>query len=298
MKTVNSLSGGKISSYIAMNYPADYELFALVCIDCHNAGAHIDRKMKQMVNDKLQKHCSDWPEFVATAEDPKILKVMFDLEQKIGREIIWLRGMGWDEMIRYKKAVPNIHKRFCTTVMKMTPIFNFLYLNTELPVKMRIGFRYDEMERMHKTSTIFKFPHSCQMRKKLSKRPIPFPLPYQWNENSLWWFQRWKKIEWRINEFPLIEDKIIHYTVQEYWKDKDIDFPEDSNCQMCFWKANQQLKRNFKTNDPIMTWAMIKEELEGNTLKDLSLRQIEALSEELEFFFGTGSGCQAGFCTD
>lgn len=53
--------------------------------------------MKQMVNDRLQKYCSHYPEFVATSEDPKVLKVIFDLEQRIGREIIWLRGMGWEE---------------------------------------------------------------------------------------------------------------------------------------------------------------------------------------------------------
>lgn len=29
MKTVNSLSGGKTSSYIAVHYPADIEVFAL-----------------------------------------------------------------------------------------------------------------------------------------------------------------------------------------------------------------------------------------------------------------------------
>lgn len=107
MKTVNSLSGGKTSSYIAVHYPADIELFALCCIDCHNAGATIDKRMKQMVNDRLQKYCSHYPEFVATSEDPKVLKVIFDLEQRIGREIIWLRGMGWEEMIRRKRAIPN-----------------------------------------------------------------------------------------------------------------------------------------------------------------------------------------------
>lgn len=96
MQTVNSLSGGKTSSYIAVHYPADYEVFALCCIDSHNAGAKIDKKIKQMVNDKLQKHCSMYPEFVATSEDPKVLIAMFDLEQKIGLEIVWVRGVGWD----------------------------------------------------------------------------------------------------------------------------------------------------------------------------------------------------------
>ena len=37
-----------------------------------------------LVNDRLQKYCSHYPEFVATSEDPKILGVMFDLEQMIG----------------------------------------------------------------------------------------------------------------------------------------------------------------------------------------------------------------------
>ncbi len=30
MKTVNSLSGGKTSSFIAVKYPADYNVFSLV----------------------------------------------------------------------------------------------------------------------------------------------------------------------------------------------------------------------------------------------------------------------------
>ena len=96
MKTVNSLSGGKTSSYIAVHYPADFEVFALCCIDCHNAGRGIDKKMIQRVNDKLQKHCANMPEFVATSEDPLILNTMFDLEQMIGREITWVRGRGWE----------------------------------------------------------------------------------------------------------------------------------------------------------------------------------------------------------
>ena len=33
MKTVNSISGGKTSAYIAANYPADYNVFALVRTD-------------------------------------------------------------------------------------------------------------------------------------------------------------------------------------------------------------------------------------------------------------------------
>lgn len=283
MKTVNSLSGGKTSSYIAVHYPADYEIFALCCIESHNAGAHISRRMKQMVNDKLQKYCPQFPEFVATSEDPKVLKVMFDLEQMIGREIIWVRGIGWEDMIRLKKAIPNKFKRFCTSALKIQPIFEFLYKYAELPIQMRIGYRYDEIERIVKFRDEFKFAYKCQYMEKSDR-----------------WINRWKKINWRYGEFPLVENKIIYYHIQKYWKDKGIDFPYDSNCQNCFWKQAEQLRKNFETNAPIMYWAVVEEWLTGgHTFHDkLNMEQIGRLPLEQHFFYGTGSGCQAGFCTD
>lgn len=282
MKTVNSLSGGKTSSYIAVHYPADLEIFALCCIDSHNAGRDIDKKVKQMVNDKLQKYCKNYPEFVATSEDPRILTTMFDLEQMIGREIIWLRGIGWEKMIQLKKALPNRNKRFCTTILKMQPIFEFLYKYHDLPVRMRIGYRYDEMERAERLNDHFKFAYKTE-----------------WLEKSCRWINRWKEIEWRVGEFPLIKNKIVHYQINQFWEGKEINFPDDSNCQNCFWKAPEQLRKNFETNPPIMWWSVIAEDLQGNTFKDnINLRQIEKLPIQLDFFYGTGSGCQAGFCTD
>lgn len=282
MKTVNSLSGGKTSSYLTVHYPADIEVFALCCIDSHNAGRDIDKKLMQMANDKLQKYCSHMPEFVATSEDPKILKVMFDLEQQIGREIIWLRGIGWEQMIEKFHCIPNRNKRICTTVLKMQPIFEFLFKYHELPVRMRIGYRYDELERAAHLNNVFKFSYKCE-----------------WMEKSSRWINRWQEVEWRIGEFPLIEDKITHYQIKQYWEDKNIDFPQDSNCLNCFWKSEAQLRKNFDTSNPIMWWATIMEDLKGYTFKDkYSLRQIERLPIQSDFIFGTGSGCQAGFCTD
>lgn len=287
MLTVNSLSGGKTSSYIAANYPADLDVFALCCIDDKNANAHYaqkykDAKMIQRVNDKLQKHCSQWPEFVATSEDPQILWTMFDLEQMIGREITWVRGMGWEQMLSFKKAIPNMDKRFCTTIMKMQAIFEFLYCYHELPCQMRIGYRWDEMERGDRFTESWKYATHCEYRPK-----------------SNTWIHRWKTVDWRIGEFPLINDKIIHYHIQEYWKDKSIQFPIDSNCLNCFWKDPQQLRKNFDDHSPIMHWAAIQEELVGHTFKEnTSLLQVKNLGVQLDFIFGTGSGCQAGFCTN
>ena len=50
MKTVNSLSGGKTSSYIAANYPADYNLFCLVTTKDKNC-LFPDKKLRQVVSD-------------------------------------------------------------------------------------------------------------------------------------------------------------------------------------------------------------------------------------------------------
>jgi len=282
MKTCNSLSGGKTSSYMAVKYPSDIEVFALCCIDCHNAGRDISKVMKQRVNDKLQKYCSHMPEFVATSEDAKVLQVMFDLEQKIGREIIWLRGIGWEEMIRQKKAIPNTMKRFCTTILKMQPIFEFLFKHHELPVKMRIGYRWDEMERVKKFNENFKYAYKTEWQQKSSRLIF-----------------RWKNIQWRVGDFPLIRDKVIYSFIENYWKHDIIDFPDDSNCLNCIWKPVQQLRKNFDTCEPVMVWSMITEEMEGHTFKNnMSMRQIIDLPILNDFHYGTGSGCQAGFCTD
>lgn len=280
MKTVNSLSGGKTSSYIAANYPANYDVFALVCIGDHNAGAKIDKKLKQMANDKLQKHCSHMPEFVATSEDPIILQTMFDLEQIIGREITWVRGIDWEDMIRKKKAIPNKAWRFCTTVLKIEPIFKFLFLNTDFPVQMRIGYRYDEKEREITFEEDFKFSDRCEYQPKSNR-----------------WIHRWNEVKWREGHFPLIEDKKTHYSISKFWEGKEIDFPKDSNCQNCFWKDPQQLRKNFDTNPHIMNWALVQEVIADNTFRtENSLLEISRIGLQLDFNFGTGSGCQAGEC--
>ena len=72
MKTMNSLSGGKTSSYIAANYPADYDVFSLVRIEDQNC-RFPDEKIRQEVEDRIQ------APFIGTAEDDTIIYTMLDL---------------------------------------------------------------------------------------------------------------------------------------------------------------------------------------------------------------------------
>ncbi len=91
MKTVNSLSGGKTSSYIASNYPADYNVFSLVRTDDKNC-MFPDAKIRQEVSDRLG------TEFIGTLEDDTIIYTMLDLEQHIGSKIDWVTGKTFDEI--------------------------------------------------------------------------------------------------------------------------------------------------------------------------------------------------------
>ena len=77
MIKVNSISGGKTSAFMALNYHANIELFALVFIEAENCKPK-DNGLVKFVSDKIGR------DFVATAESDKTLYVVRDLEQLSG----------------------------------------------------------------------------------------------------------------------------------------------------------------------------------------------------------------------
>lgn len=279
MKTVNSLSGGKTSSYLAVHYPSDYEIFSLVCNDDPKC-AHPDKKLMQVANDKLSKYCPQFGEFIGTPEHYGIIKIMLDLEQMIGREIIWVRGESFDSLIRKMKAIPNQNQRWCTTYLKLEPIFWFWLLHIGEKVRMRAGFRHDEKERADRFTTSYKTPTSCN----------------NYGQNR----QSWQVFEdWRQGEFPLIEAKVNHFTVKKYWDSKGIDFPKDSNCQMCFWKPVQQLRQNYEESPNVINWADdIEKEVGNRFLHKFTMEDIKRIGLQLDFMGGAGMYCNVGNCTD
>jgi hypothetical protein len=268
MKSIHSLSGGKTSSYMAVHYPADINLFSLVRIEDEKCSPK-DKGLIQKVSDKLG------VDFIATAEDDLTLKVMFDLEQKMGREIYWITGYSFDKVIT-RGFLPNQMRRFCTTEMKLRPIFDWWYTNIGEKVKMGIGYRYDEKERAERFTTSFKGI--------VGKRGTR---------------NKWEELEWREGWFPLIEDKVTHPRVIKWANESGIIFPNDSNCVGCFHKPIQQLRKNWEDNTNKMQWFADLEKVGRGTWKDkMTYEQIKQLGLQTDFFFGTGSGCDAGYCTD
>lgn len=287
MKTVNSLSGGKTSSYLAVHFPSDYNIFSLVCIDDQNCKPS-DKKIIQAVNDKFEKYgyLKKYGEFIATAEDDKILKVMFDLEQLLGKEIIWVRHQSLDWWIDKKGMLMNMNMRYCTTETKIIPIcewvVNELMIKDDMqPVFMNQGIRWDESERAKKGK-------DREYRNKIITGKSK-------NGNR----NKWTEFFWAVANYPLINYRIIHPQIQEYWRNKEIIFPEDSNCVGCFWKDIQQLRKNWDSQPKKMEWFSNQEKRKGHFFKpNIDYDQIKNVGLQSEFNFGTGSGCQAGFCTD
>lgn len=270
MTTVHSLSGGKTSSYMAVHYPADYNVFSLVTLEDMKCIPK-DNSIVKYVSDKIRS------DFIATAEDDKTLYVVRDLEQLIGKEITWVVGKSFDGIINKGNGLlPNAMRRYCTTEMKLRPIFDWWFKNIGEKVKMGIGYRYDEMERAERFTT--KFKGIVGKRKTRN---------------------RWEEIEWREGWFPLIDNKIIHPTIVKWAETSNLTFPPDSNCLGCFHKPIQQLRKNWDDNPDKMQWFSNQENIgKGTWKKDNRYETIKGLPIQTDFMFGTGSGCQAGFCTD
>ena len=220
MKTVNSLSGGKTSSYIAANYPADYNVFSLVRTDDVKV-LFPDAKVRQIVSDRIGR------EFIGTLEEDTIIYTMLDLEQYIGQEIIWLSDRTFEEVIqKHSNYLPNIMTRFCTVDMKVKPIAQWCYENTELPVEMRIGFRANEMSRA----------------KTMIERAVDGIESFKFKVGEKNGRNKWKELPYRMARFPLIEDGIFKDTVENYWQDKPVRFAYKNNCVGCFHRSEIFLK--------------------------------------------------------
>lgn len=280
MKTVNSLSGGKTSSYIAVHYPADYNIFALVRTNDKKC-LFPDAKIRQIVSDKIG------TEFIGTLEQDTIIYTMLDLEQFIGKKITWLSDKTFDEVIsNYKMAngknyLPNQMTRFCTVDMKIKPIAQWCYENTELPVEMRIGFRANEILRAN----------------RMVERQINGIEYFKFKVGNKNGRNKWKELPYRKVEFPLIQDAIFKDTIENYWKDKPVRFAYQNNCVGCFHRNELMLKHMSNKAEKQFNWFIEMEQKNGCTFKSgITYEKIKNYKTQLELFDNDFTDCDSGYC--
>lgn len=280
MKTVNSLSGGKTSSYIAANYPADYNVFSLVRTDDKKC-MFPDAKIRQQVSDRLG------TEFIGTLEEDTIIYTMLDLEQYIGSKIDWVTGKTFDEVIdrNGKKYLPNATIRFCTTEMKLKPIFNWWQNKINEVVKMRIGFRANEQSRAKTMLNKTNKNGFLEMKTIVGKRKTQ---------------NKWADIEWQKPVFPLIKDNIYKDQVEEYWKDKNVRFAYMNNCVGCFHRNEVLLKLMSDKHPNKFNWFIEAEQETGynvRTFKNgINYKQIKNSFKQTELFDDDFNECDSGYC--
>lgn len=286
MKTCNSISGGKTSAYIAANYPADYNVFALVRTTDKNC-LFPDKKIRQVVSDKLG------VEFIGTLEMDTIIYTMLDLEQHIGSEISWVTGKTFDEVIERKGGkiqLPTPIRRFCTVEMKVQPIFNFWRNNIGEIVETRIGFRANEQRR---ASTMIK---RCEESGGVMTYKAIVGKSKTGNRN------RWAEIPYQIPKFPLIEDNIYKDNIEEYWKDKPVRFAYMNNCVGCMHRNPMLLKHMDNKEPNKMQWFIDKEKTalesyKNNQWRDgVTYQEIREHNSQLDLFDEDFNECDSGHC--
>ena len=279
MKKVNSLSGGKTSSYIAVNYPADYNVFSLVRTTDKNC-LFPDKKLRQEVSDRIGK------EFIGTLEEDTIIYTMLDLEQFIGSKIDWVSGKPFDDAIittkKGTKYLPNKMARYCTTELKTIPILHWIYEVVKEPVLMRFGYRANETKRAIKMLDKTDEDGFTSVKATFEKRKD--------GRNS------WKDYRYCKPEFPLITDNIYKDTIEEFWKGKPVRFAYMNNCVGCWWRSPLLLKKMSDKHPEKMQWFADQETEKSKWRSDIMYKDIIKWKTQMELFDDDFNECDSGYC--
>jgi len=280
LKTINSLSGGKTSSYIAAHYPADYNVFALVRTDDKKC-LFPDAKIRQEVSDRLG------TEFIGTLEEDAIIYTMLDLEQFIGQKIDWVTGKTFDEIIirKNKKYLPNVTQRFCTTEMKLQPIFYWWQKNINKVCEVRIGFRANEQRRAKTMLLKTNKNGNSTFKTIVGKRKTQ---------------NKWANIEWQKPVFPLIKDQIWKDNIENYWRGKPVRFAYMNNCVGCFHRTPILLKHMSDKNPNKYEWFINAEQDTGYNIRTfkngMTYEQIKNSFKQTKLFDDDFTECDSGYC--
>jgi len=281
MVTVNSISGGKTSAYLMKHYPANINVFALVRVEDKEClwMKGKDEKTRQRVSDNIGK------EFIGTVEMDEIIYTILDLEQHTGQGVNWVSGDTFEQVIKnHANYLPNKMARFCTTDMKIIPIFNFLKSVVELPVKMRIGLRPTEVNRK---DNILKRAdvNGLEMFKTVIGKSK--------NGNR----NKWGDVPYRFVEFPLIDDNIQKDTIYNYWDKQTVRFAYRNNCVGCVNRQPLFLSHIAQIDKESFNWFIKQEELTGNSFNTKTkYKNILKFGVQNKLFDEDFNDCDSGYC--
>ncbi|MDR3712370.1 MAG: phosphoadenosine phosphosulfate reductase family protein [Puia sp.] len=150
-------------------------------------------------------------------------------------------GQPFEALIRKRGYLPNVVARFCTQDLKIRPIKWFM-LNLGFRYWTNVvGIRYDEPARWSKTNGIA------------------------------------EKERWEI-WLPMVDWKVTKPMVLDFWKTMPFDLRLEhyqGNCDLCFLKGRNKMKRLITENPEKAEWWIRQEEMIGSTFnKRYSIREL------------------------
>lgn len=293
MITVNSVSGGKTSAFIAHHFPADYNIFQLVRSNNREKALFMkgkDEKTRQLISDRIGM------EFIGTLEDDVCIYTILDLEQFLGKEIVINTShLSFEEMVASHgdRYLPSLLRRYCTEELKIQVAFEWWQkMQFNEIVEMRIGYRANEMNRM-KTMI-----EKCDKNRIKHHRHITGT-----RETKKGTQFTWTETPWQRPYFPLIEKQpTFKDQIEKFWSDKPVRFAEFNNCVGCFHREPLLLKYMYKVQTDKME---IFEEMEenrkyaGDTFKcnsSLKYSRIKNMNLTGELTASDFSECDSGYC--
>jgi hypothetical protein len=302
---INSISGGKTSCFMALNFKADYNVFACVELKDMDFKHKISNKERHAYSKSYKYIRMQLGEqFQYTAEDDKTLDCLMKLELEIEQKSnmfanhkefnIKVISSSQYRQIRKKyyddfDYLPNSRKRICTETLKIDPIYRFTKDKMDTHgvnvCEMAIGFRLDEIERT--VNLYFKSPPiknriinpSFDMQALINLYKIPSYVVKWWDRLDVEKkvkkgdlnpkktpFNYFKKDFYRTPTFPLIEQGITRTDIEKFWKGKtEYTFPKISNCIGCFHHTVKELKSQWNINANKMEWFSSREKDVGKT---------------------------------
>jgi hypothetical protein len=299
--TINSISGGRSSAYMAYHNRADLNIFSIVSTDDPRCRI-IDPAILTYVWDKCGTDL-----VYATLESDDTIKSVMELEQFMGEEIFFTYGNSLDSIIADRKYLPNQRSRFCTVEMKLKPIFDFLHLKARTShnyydseaygrledyyrsltdedrkspyYRVNIGYRVDDYERIETFSESHKHVVGIHDKgRNVGQR-------------------RWEEVNWRVGNFPIFNK--TQQEVIDFWKGKEMSFPEFNNCEFCFHRSPAALKKQLVSKPRKAVFWKKQEEIMGASFhKDYTLEEIEKLEFSQDIDYTAENSCNSGGCTD
>lgn len=157
-----------------------------------------------------------------------------EVERRWRVPVRWVFRPGYfEQLITDKGMVPNSLARFCTTELKLKPIWEFgRSLGFDYWTSV-IGIRHDEPRRVAKIR---------------SRKPMPF------EEVSL----------------PLVDARGTLAEVSAFWAQQPFDLqlePYESNCDLCFLKGQSKRIRVMQDHPELAGWWIEQERRMGGTFR-------------------------------